>query len=101
MLSYTPKEIVERKALVINPAKTCQPIGAILASKGIHNCMPLTHGSQGCSSYLRMLLSRHYREPSIAATSSFTEDTVVFGGRSNLRLPSAPPVLPKQLGMMS
>ena len=85
MLSYTPKEIVERKALVINPAKTCQPIGAILASKGIHNCMPLTHGSQGCSSYLRMLLSRHYREPSIAATSSFTEDTVVFGGRSNLR----------------
>jgi nitrogenase molybdenum-iron protein beta chain len=85
MLNYTPKEIVERKALVINPAKTCQPIGAILASKGIHNCMPLTHGSQGCSSYLRMLLSRHYREPSIAATSSFTEDTVVFGGRSNLR----------------
>jgi nitrogenase molybdenum-iron protein beta chain len=85
MLNYTPKEIVERKALVINPAKTCQPLGAILASKGIHNCMPLTHGSQGCSSYLRMLLSRHYREPSIAATSSFTEDTVVFGGRSNLR----------------
>ncbi|KUK43370.1 MAG: Nitrogenase molybdenum-iron protein beta chain [Methanothrix harundinacea] len=85
MLNYTPKEIVERKTLVINPAKTCQPIGAILASKGIHNCMPLTHGSQGCSSYLRMLLSRHYREPSIAATSSFTEDTVVFGGRSNLR----------------
>ncbi|MFA5384521.1 MAG: nitrogenase molybdenum-iron protein subunit beta [Eubacteriales bacterium] len=85
MLNYTPKEIVERKALVINPAKTCQPIGAILASKGIHNCMPLTHGSQGCSSYLRMLLSRHYREPSIAATSSFTEDTVVFGGRNNLR----------------
>ena len=85
MLNYTPKEIVERKALVINPAKTCQPLGAILASKGIHNCMPLTHGSQGCSSYLRMLLSRHYREPSIAATSSFTEDTVVFGGRNNLR----------------
>jgi len=85
MLSYTPKEIIERKALVINPAKTCQPIGAILASKGIHKCMPLTHGSQGCSSYLRMLLARHYREPSIAATSSFTEDTVVFGGRENLR----------------
>jgi len=85
MLKYTPKEIVERKALVINPAKTCQPIGAILASKGIRNCMPLTHGSQGCSSYLRMTLARHYREPSIAATTSFSEDTVVFGGLSNLR----------------
>jgi nitrogenase molybdenum-iron protein beta chain len=30
------------------------------------------------------MLSRHYREPSIAATTSFTEDTVVFGGRKNL-----------------
>lgn len=85
MLDYTPKYIVEREALAINPAKICQPIGAELAYKGIHNCMPLTHGSQGCSSYLRMLLSRHYREPSIAATSSFTEDSVVFGGRNNLK----------------
>jgi nitrogenase molybdenum-iron protein beta chain len=84
MLSYTPREITERQALTINPSKTCQPIGAVLAYKGIHNCMPLTHGSQGCSSYLRMMLSRHYREPSIAATSSFTEDSVVFGGRKNL-----------------
>ncbi len=84
MLDYTPQEITERQSLTINPAKTCQPLGAVLAYKGIHNCMPLTHGSQGCSSYLRMMLSRHYREPSIAATSSFTEDTVVFGGRKNL-----------------
>jgi nitrogenase molybdenum-iron protein beta chain len=85
MLDYTPKEISERETLVINPAKICQPIGAILAYKGIHNCMPVTHGSQGCSSYLRMMLSRHYREPAIAATSSFTEDSVVFGGRNNLK----------------
>ena len=56
MLDYTPKEMVERETLVINPAKICQPIGAILAYKGIHNCMPITHGSQGCSSYLRMVL---------------------------------------------
>jgi nitrogenase molybdenum-iron protein beta chain len=84
MLEYTSQEVHERHALTINPAKTCQPIGAVLAYKGIHNCMPLTHGSQGCSSYLRMMLSRHYREPSIAATSSFTEDAVVFGGRKNL-----------------
>ncbi|MDD2625760.1 MAG: nitrogenase component 1 [Bacilli bacterium] len=71
--------------MVINPAKICQPIGAILAYKGIHNCMPITHGSQGCSSYLRMMLARHYREPTLAATSSFTEDSVVFGGRNNLK----------------
>ncbi|HOC66975.1 MAG TPA: nitrogenase component 1, partial [Methanothrix soehngenii] len=38
-----------------------------------------------CSSYLRMVLARHYREPTLAATSSFTEDSVVFGGRNNLK----------------
>ncbi len=84
MLDYTPKAQSPRETLVINPAKTCQPLGAILAYKGIHNCMPITHGSQGCSSYLRMMLARHYREPTLAATSSFTEDSVVFGGRNNL-----------------
>jgi nitrogenase molybdenum-iron protein beta chain len=47
MLDYTPKEMAQRETLVINPAKICQPIGAILAYKGIHNCMPITHGSQG------------------------------------------------------
>ncbi len=85
MLDYTPKDVSQRETLVINPAKICQPIGAILAYKGIHNCMPITHGSQGCSSYLRMMLARHYREPTLAATSSFTEDSVVFGGRNNLK----------------
>ena len=85
MLDYTPEEITPRETLVINPAKICQPIGAIMAYKGIHNCMPITHGSQGCSSYLRMVLARHYREPTLAATSSFTEDSVVFGGRNNLK----------------
>jgi nitrogenase molybdenum-iron protein beta chain len=85
MLDYTPKALSPRDTLVINPAKTCQPLGAILAYKGIHNCMPITHGSQGCSSYLRMMLARHYREPTLAATSSFTEDSVVFGGRNNLK----------------
>ncbi|TEB10531.1 Nitrogenase molybdenum-iron protein beta chain [Pelotomaculum propionicicum] len=81
MLKYTPKEIVERKALVINPAKTCQPIGAILASKGIRNCMPLTHGSQGCSSYLRMTLARHYREP------SYRRHYLIFRGHGGFRRP--------------
>ena len=36
MLDHTPKEIVKREALVINPAKTWQPIGAMYAAFGIH-----------------------------------------------------------------
>ncbi len=85
MLDMTPKEIQERKALRINPAKTCQPIGAMYAALGIHRCLPHSHGSQGCCAYHRSHLTRHYREPVVAATSSFTEGAAVFGGGGNLR----------------
>ena len=84
LLRHTPKEITERKALAVNPAKTCQPIGAMYAGLGIHGCLPHSHGSQGCCAYHRSTLTRHYREPIMAATSSFTEGASVFGGQANL-----------------
>lgn len=84
LLRHTPKEIKERKALNINPAKTCQPIGAMYAALGIQGCMPHSHGSQGCCAYHRSMLTRHYREPIPATTSSFTEGSSVFGGQANL-----------------
>ena len=84
LLRHTPREISERKALTINPAKTCQPIGAMYAALGIHGCLPHSHGSQGCCAYHRSTLTRHYKEPISAATSSFTEGASVFGGQANL-----------------
>jgi len=84
LLRHTTGEIAERSALSINPAKTCQPIGAMYASLGIHGCLPHSHGSQGCYSYHRSTLTRHYKEPVIAATSAFTEGASVFGGQANL-----------------
>lgn len=85
MLDYTPAEIKERKGGIINPAKTCQPIGAMYAALGIHKCLPHSHGSQGCCSYHRMHLTRHFRDPIMASTSSFTEGASVFGGGANLK----------------
>lgn len=84
MLDLVPAEIKERKSLVVNPAKTCQPIGAMYAALGIHACLPHSHGSQGCCSYHRMHLTKHFREPVVASTSAFTEGSSVFGGRANL-----------------
>jgi nitrogenase molybdenum-iron protein beta chain len=84
MLDLTPKEYKERGALRINPCKTCQPVGAMYAALGVAKCMPHSHGSQGCCSYHRMVLSRHFKEPAIASSSSFTEGASVFGGRSNV-----------------
>ena len=42
------------------------------------------HGSQGCCSYHRSALTRHYKDPIMASTSSFTEGSSVFGGQANL-----------------
>ncbi len=84
LLNHTTSKIVERKALTVNPAKTCQPVGAMYAALGIHGCLPHSHGSQGCCSYHRSTLTRHYKEPVMAATSSFTEGSSVFGGQANL-----------------
>ncbi len=84
LLRHTNSDIKKRKALTVNPAKTCQPIGAMYAALGIHGCLPHSHGSQGCCAYHRSTLTRHFKEPVMAATSSFTEGSSVFGGQSNL-----------------
>ena len=84
LLKHTTANVADRKALTINPAKTCQPIGAMYAALGIHGCMPHSHGSQGCCAYHRSSLTRHYKEPVMAGTSSFTEGASVFGGQANL-----------------
>lgn len=84
LLRHTTPEIKPRVALTVNPAKTCQPIGAMYASLGVHGCLPHSHGSQGCCAYHRSALTKHYKEPIMSATSSFTEGTSVFGGQANL-----------------
>ena len=84
LLRHTTDKQIDRQALTINPAKTCQPVGAMYAALGIHGCLPHSHGSQGCCSYHRTVLTRHYKEPVMAATSSFTEGSSVFGGQANL-----------------
>ncbi|MFZ7104295.1 MAG: nitrogenase molybdenum-iron protein subunit beta [Peptococcaceae bacterium] len=85
MLDSTPKQSGKRTGGIVNPAKTCQPIGAMYAALGIHKCLPHSHGSQGCCSYHRMHLTRHFRDPIMASTSSFTEGASVFGGVANLK----------------
>lgn len=73
-----------REALVINPAKACQPLGAVFAAAGFEKTMSFVHGSQGCAAYFRSHLSRHFKEPCSAVSSSMTEDAAVFGGLNNM-----------------
>jgi nitrogenase molybdenum-iron protein beta chain len=80
---YREKNLA-RTALVVNPAKACQPLGAVFAAAGFERTMSFVHGSQGCVAYYRSHLSRHFKEPSSAVSSSMTEDAAVFGGLNNM-----------------
>ena len=73
-----------REALTINPAKACQPLGAVFVAVGFEGTIPFVHGSQGCVAYYRSHLSRHFKEPSSCVSSSMTEDAAVFGGLNNM-----------------
>ncbi|WP_141432873.1 nitrogenase molybdenum-iron protein subunit beta [Bacillus sp. 03113] len=73
-----------RSAATINPAKACQPLGAVLAGLGFEGTLPFVHGSQGCVAYFRSHFARHFKEPVPAVSSSMTEDGAVFGGMRNL-----------------
>ncbi|HEY8063849.1 MAG TPA: nitrogenase molybdenum-iron protein subunit beta [Methylosinus sp.] len=73
-----------REALTVNPAKACQPLGAVFASLGFESTIPFVHGSQGCVAYYRSHFSRHFKEPTSCVSSSMTEDAAVFGGLNNM-----------------
>ena len=71
---------------VRNACKLCSPLGASFVFKGVADCVPLLHGSQGCSTYIRRYLISHFNEPIDIASSNFTEETAIFGGGANLKL---------------
>ncbi len=74
----------QREALTINPAKACQPLGAILCGLGFEKTLPYVHGSQGCVAYFRTYFNRHFKEPIACVSDSMTEDAAVFGGHKNM-----------------
>ncbi len=68
-----------------NACKVCAPLGASIVFRGIENCVPLIHGSQGCSTYIRRYVISHFREPIDIASSNFSESAAIFGGGDNLK----------------
>lgn len=70
--------------LNVNPCKMCMPMGTATALYGIHKCMTILHGSQGCSTYIRRHMATHYNEPVDIASTSLTEEGTVYGGEKNL-----------------
>lgn len=69
-----------------NACKLCAPLGASLVFKGIRGAVPLLHGSQGCSTYIRRYMISHFKEPMDVACSNFGEETAIFGGGANIKI---------------
>lgn len=69
---------------IINPCTLCQPMGAVYALLGVKGAMPIIHGSQGCSTYIRFQLCRHFREPVNIASTSMHESAAIYSGEENL-----------------
>jgi nitrogenase molybdenum-iron protein NifN len=68
-----------------NACKLCAPLGASVVFCGIKGAIALLHGSQGCATYIRRYMISHFREPVDIASSSFSEETAIFGGKDNLK----------------
>lgn len=77
--------IVEsKKACAVNPLKMSQPLGACYAFMGLDNCMPMMHGSQGCTSFGLVLLVRHFKEAIPLQTTAMNEVSTILGGFENI-----------------
>ena len=76
--------VESKKSASINPLKMSQPLGAAFAFMGLDSCMPLMHGSQGCTSFGLVLLVRHFKEAIPLQTSAMNEATTIMGGYDNL-----------------
>ena len=79
MIPDTAKQVNE------NQCQQCMPLGGVIAFKGIENAMVLVHGSQGCSTYMRLASVEHYNEPVDIASSSLNEKQTIYGGEANLK----------------
>jgi len=81
---YREKNLA-REAITVNPAKACQPLGAVMVALGFEDTMPYVHGSHGCVAYFRSYFTRHFKEPTPCVSDSMTEDAAVFGGLVNMK----------------
>jgi len=78
--------IQKERSGIINPIFNCQPAGAQYAGIGVKDCIPLVHGGQGCSMFVRLLFAQHFKENFDIASSSLHEEAAVFGGIKRLEL---------------
>lgn len=78
-------EVLKRnKPMSVSPLKASQPVGGVLAFLGINRCMPMLHGSQGCTAFAKVFFVRHFREPIPMQTTAMDQVSSVMGADDNV-----------------
>ncbi|HSO43101.1 MAG TPA: nitrogenase iron-molybdenum cofactor biosynthesis protein NifN [Rhodospirillales bacterium] len=72
------------RACATNPLKLSPAFGGSLAFLGIDRCLPLLHGSQGCTAFALVLMVRHFREAIPLQTTAMSELSTILGGADNV-----------------
>ncbi|MBE9212926.1 nitrogenase iron-molybdenum cofactor biosynthesis protein NifN [Plectonema cf. radiosum LEGE 06105] len=75
---------IPNKPVIVNPLKQSQTLGAALAFLGLKGMIPLLHGSQGCTAFVKVVLVRHFRESIPLSTTAMTEVSTILGGEDNV-----------------
>jgi nitrogenase molybdenum-cofactor synthesis protein NifE len=73
------------KAATVNPQKNSPALGATLAYLGVEGMLGLLHGAQGCSTFIRLQLSRHFKESIPLNSTAMSEDSAILGGWEHLK----------------
>ena len=76
--------VASGRRAAIDPLKHSQPLGGALVFLGLARAMPVLHGSQGCASFAKALMTRHFGEPVPLQTTAVAEVTAVIGAGESL-----------------
>jgi nitrogenase molybdenum-iron protein NifN len=92
------------KALSASPLKISAPLGAALAFMGMKGCLPMFHGSQGCTAFALVMMVRHFREAIPLQTTAMNEISTILGGQDQVEeglLNIAKRAKPEIIGLIS
>jgi nitrogenase molybdenum-iron protein NifN len=92
------------KPLSVSPLKISAPLGAALAFMGMKGCLPMFHGSQGCTAFALVMMVRHFREAIPLQTTAMNEISTILGGMDQVEeglLNIAKRAKPEIIGLIS
>ncbi|MEO3738962.1 nitrogenase iron-molybdenum cofactor biosynthesis protein NifN [Kosakonia sp. WA-90] len=73
-----------KKPLAVSPIKSGQPLGAILASMGFEQTIPLVHGAQGCSAFAKVFFIQHFHDPIPLQSTAMDPTSTIMGADENI-----------------